>query len=393
MLTTELSLGGAEKVFYDHTLAFSEHYNVSVCLFDAQQIYEGFKLDHPVFELDDKKFKNPIKRWRYRKNRLREIIASNKIDVCISHMEGPNFLNSFTPSSCKKILVAHGSINVNPQKTGWDKFFTLNALIPYLYNKADKLITVSRDLMNEHIQAGVKKEKVTCIHNFFEIERIRKMAEEPTIADAVFSKYNVLVNVGRVANQKNQRFLVKLLKHLREQGREEKLMIVGDGDLKQELIAQAHKAGLKVFVNGEGELHEDADLFLMGAQRNPYQFVAKSKLFVLSSFNEGFPLVLGESLACGVPIVSIDCPTGPRELLSAEGNFTKIVTGFEPLDCGNLVRYFTHDETADLKLWVEAIADLLDDPLRYASVNNNCMPKSTQYDRPIILRQWRDVIG
>src|SRR5690606_13211808 len=157
----------------------------------------------------------------------------------------------------------------------WDKFFTLNALIPYLYNKADKLITVSRDLMNEHIQAGVKKEKVTCIHNFFEIERIRKMAEEPTIADAVFSKYNVLVNVGRVANQKNQRFLVKLLKHLREQGREEKLMIVGDGDLKQELIAQAHKAGLKVFVNGEGELHEDADLFLMGAQRNPYQFVAK----------------------------------------------------------------------------------------------------------------------
>lgn len=393
MLTTELPLGGAEKVFYDHTIVFSKYYNVSVCLFDAKNIYEGFKLDNPVFELDDRLLKNPLKRWNYRKKRLRQIIQTNNIDVCISHMEGPNFLNSFTHSSCKKILVSHGSIKVNPQKSGLDRFFTLNVLIPYLYNKADTIVAVSRDLMEEHIEAGVKEEKVKCINNFFEIERIRKMAEESTIADTIFAKYNVLVNVGRVANQKNQRFLVKLIKHLREQGRNEKLMILGDGDLKNELIVQARSSGLNVFVSGENELNEEADILLMGAQHNPYQFVAKSKIFVLSSFNEGFPLVLGESLACGVPIVSVDCPTGPRELLSANGDFTKTVSAFERLDCGNLVRYFTGDEAGDLKIWEAAVADLLDNPVNYETVKNNCAPKAARYDRPIIVQQWRDLMG
>lgn len=393
MLTTELTLGGAEKVFYDHTVTFSRHYNVFVCLFDAQNIYEGFKLDCPVFELDNSSFKNPVKRWKYRASHLRQLVEANKIDVCISHMEGPNFLNCFANACCKKILVSHGSIKVNPQKSGMDKFFTRHALIPYLYNKADMVVAVSRDLKQEHIEAGVKKEKVICINNFFEIAQIRNRAEEPTVADAVFSKHNVLINVGRVANQKNQRFLIKLIKHLRQQGRAEKLMIVGDGDLKNDLISQARSLGLRVFVNGENELHEDADIFLMGAQQNPYRFVAKSKLFILSSFNEGFPLVLGEALACGMPIVSVDCPTGPRELLSLKGDFSDAVTTFAPLDCGNLVRYFTQNEAEDLHVWETAIANLLDDEANYQKAKSKCPEKAAQYDRQVIFNQWKTVIG
>ncbi|HQE11940.1 MAG TPA: hypothetical protein PLQ78_04270 [Flavipsychrobacter sp.] len=117
MLTTEMTLGGAEKVFYEHLMAFSKHYKVYVCLFDTQHIYEGFPFENTLIHLDETPPKNPLSRWLYRKKRLQQIISDYKIDVCISHMEGPNFLNSITNSRCKKILVAHGSITINPQKS------------------------------------------------------------------------------------------------------------------------------------------------------------------------------------------------------------------------------------------------------------------------------------
>lgn len=392
MLTTEMPLGGAEKVFYEHIVAFSKYYKVFVCLFSSKNIYTGFRFSNTVFELDDVSFSNPLARWKHRSKRLKQLVAENKIDICISHMEGPNFLNSYTRSRCRKILVAHGSITVNPQKSTINKFLTNKFLIPFLYNRADRLVTVSKALQQEHIAQGVASDKITCINNFFEIEKIREMAKEATVLDPVFAENDVLINVGRLANQKNQRFLIKFIRHLREQGRNEKLVLVGDGILRKDLIEQARCLELRVFVNKEDDFDPYADVFVMGATPNPHRFIAKSKLFVLSSFNEGFPLVLGESLACEVPIVSTDCPTGPRELLTAHGSFSKDIQTYERLDCGNIVRYFTDNEAADLEVWTDAVTDLLDHPSRYAEIKNNCLKKAGQYDQPVILDQWRQLI-
>lgn len=391
-LTTEMLLGGAEKVFYEHIIAFSKHYNVYVCLFDSSHIYEGFRFENRLFQLDDKSFINPAKRWLYRAKRLKQIVQENDIDVCISHMEGPNFLNSFSKAPCKKIVVSHGSIKVNPQKTFWEKIITQSLLIPYLYNRTDKVVAVSSDLAQEHIAAGVSKDKVICIQNFFEIEKILQKAASPTVLDPVFEQANTLINVGRLANQKNQKFLLKLIRYLRDNGRTEKLVLVGDGDLKPELIALAKDLALRVFVNDGSPIDSTADVFFMGAQSNPYPFIIRSKLFVLSSFNEGFPLVLGESLACGVPIVSIDCPTGPRELLAANDAYSDTPHTFVRLACGNLVRYFSDDENNDLNVWKEAIEALLDDDERYQIAKKNCPIKAEQYNLPTIMQQWTRLI-
>lgn len=392
MLTTEMTLGGAEKVFYEHLMAFSKHYKVYVCLFDTQHIYKGFPFENTLIHLDETAPKNPLSRWLYRKKRLQQIISDYKIDVCISHMEGPNFLNSITNSRCKKILVAHGSITINPQKSFVDKLLSRYVLIPYLYNRADKLVTVSEALKQEHIQIGVDTNKAICIQNFFDVALIQSQAQLPTPIDAVFDKHDVLVNVGRLANQKNQQFLLRVLHHLKQKGRTEKLVIVGEGSLKQDLIALANSLSLRVVAVGIDEATTEADVYFMGAQANPHQFIARSKLFLLSSFNEGFPLVLGESLACGVPIVAVDCPTGPRELLSSEGTYSEKVTSFASLACGNLVRYFTPDEQADIENWAVAISNLLDDKERYQEAKNHCQPKASQYDRPVIVKHWLSLI-
>ena len=68
------------------------------------------------------------------------------------------------------------------------------------------------------------------------------------------------------------------------------------------------------------ELELDKKVFLLGELKNPFKYLSKADCFVLGSNNEGFPNVLLEALACGLPIISTDCESGPREILSPSSN-------------------------------------------------------------------------
>lgn len=390
MLTTQMSLGGAEKVFYDHLTSFSEKYNVKICLFTKKGFHQDYQFNNELFELDEKHIKNPLKRWIYRIEKLKRIIKDNKIDVCISHMEGPNFLNAFANATCRKILCVHGSIEHNSQKKNFEKLLINKVLIPQLYNRAYKVVTVSEAIKEEHLKVGVAKEKIICINNFFSIDTISGKSKETTVLDEIFYQNHVLTHVGRLAPEKNQKLLLDIYAHLKSKGRKEKLLIIGDGPLKSQLIEYAQKLQLHVFVNAKGlDPDPHADIFFMGAQSNPYKFVSKSVLFLLTSFNEGFPLVIGEAMACGTPIVSIDCPTGPREMLSAPGTvFKDTVDNYANLYCGNLVNY----SAADLNIWHEAIVDILDHPEKLNQLKINCKQKALEYNKSYILQQWFDII-
>ena len=384
-----MSLGGAEKVFYQHIHEFSKRYNVIVCLFTKKNFNPHFAIDNEIIELDDKITSNVVKRWWYRKKKLELIIKEQKIDVCISHMEGPNFLNSILSVNCKKILVAHGSVSTNPQKSKLNKLISNNFLIPVLYNRCNYIVSVSEVMTIEHIKLGIKKNKAITINNFFEAADIIHKAEEPTDFDTIFNTFDVLVTVGRLAPQKNQKLMLDIFAYLKENGRKEKLLIIGDGPLKNNLIKHSESLGLNVSELNNNILHDNTDIIFAGAQHNPFKYVAKSKAFLLTSNNEGFPLVLGEAMACGTPIVSIDCPTGPREMLSAPGTvFKDTVDNYANLYCGNLVNY----SAADLNIWHEAIVDILDNSEKFHQLKGNCQHKALEYDKKTILQKWYDII-
>jgi glycosyltransferase involved in cell wall biosynthesis len=84
---------------------------------------------------------------------------------------------------------------------------------------------------------------------------------------------------------------------------EVRLVILGEGPLKEELIRTAANLGV------------DREVLLPGWRDNPFKYMSKAKVFVLSSDYEGLPNVLIEALACGVPVISTDCPSGPKEIL------------------------------------------------------------------------------
>jgi glycosyltransferase involved in cell wall biosynthesis len=390
MLITELTLGGAEKVFYDHVQAFSETYDVSVCLFTKAHHYEGFRISNPVFVLDDVAISQPLKRWQYRKKRLKQILREGAFDICISHMEGPNFLNASTRTAAKKILVVHGSVDRNSQKSARSKFLTNKILIPLLYKRANRVVTVSHAIRDEHLQKGLPAGKVVCINNFFSLADIRQKAQAETELDAILEHHPVLITVGRLAPEKNQTFLLHLLAHLHRSGRTERLVVVGAGGLKQHLLDTARSLNL-TYWDGETEqqVNPDAAVYFTGARQNPYPYIARAQLFLMSSLNEGFPLVLGEALACGTPVVSVDCPSGPRELLAAPNEvFDQPFAGIKNLYAGNLVEYFSTDPD----LWQQALDAILQDPQQAQMLSEHCKIKAEQYDKPVILKAWHQLI-
>ena len=140
----------------------------------------------------------------------------------------------------------------------------------------------------------------------------------------------VILNAGRLVAQKDQPTLLRAFAEIRK-ARPARLMILGDGPNRGRLMALARGLGI----------HDDVDF--RGFQFNPIAYMARARLFVLSSAFEGLPLALIEAMACGTPVVSTDCP-GVREILEG-GRLGRLVP------------------VSDWRMLARAIQDTLDDPI------------------------------
>jgi len=112
----------------------------------------------------------------------------------------------------------------------------------------------------------------------------------------------VVIAVGRLSHEKRQSVLIRAFAKVR-QDRAARLVVLGEGPERPSLEALISELGLKDCID------------LYGYSDNPFAFLAKSDVFVLTSIYEGLPTVIIEALACGCPVVSTDCPSGPREIL------------------------------------------------------------------------------
>ena len=141
------------------------------------------------------------------------------------------------------------------------------------------------------------------------LERSRERVDHPWLNDQ--QGIPVFITAGGLRQQKDHKNLIDAFAAVRSR-KECRLIILGEGPLREELTERARKRGIA----------EDIDLY--GFVDNPYAWMAKADCFVLSSLWEGLPTVLIEALSLGVPIVSTDCPSGPGEILQ-NGNYGKLV--------------------------------------------------------------------
>ncbi|MFO1040116.1 MAG: glycosyltransferase [Geminicoccaceae bacterium] len=206
------------------------------------------------------------------------------------------------------------------------------------YPQADAIVTVSRDLADDLARfADLPRASIQPIYNPVVDSRLEEAAREtpdhPWLAEG---EPPVILAVGRIEPRKGFTTLLRAFAQVRER-RPVRLVILGGmkneaGGHEQALLDLARQFGI------------EADLSLPGFRLNPFAYMARAAVFVLPSEYEGLPGVLIQALACGCPVVSTDCPTGPREILEG-GRY------------GPLVPVGDHRAMAD------AIAATLDDPL------------------------------
>ena len=172
------------------------------------------------------------------------------------------------------------------------------------YQRADAIIAVSVDLAQQvREELGARCPNVVAIPNpAMSEELLRQATEPPPHAWYGHPDIPVVVAAGRLAPEKGLDVLLEAFAHLVQQ-RAARLIILGEGPLLEQLRAQAVRLQIPEHVQFPGFMAE------LGA------WMSHAQLFVLASRSEGMPNVLIQAMACGVPVVSTDCPTGPAEIL------------------------------------------------------------------------------
>ena len=186
-------------------------------------------------------------------------------------------------------------------------------LIRHLLPSADAVIAVSHGVA-EDLKRRVPKagHLVEVVPNPVVSEEITRQAEAPVdhpwFAE---SQVPVLLSVGRLVPQKDFPLLLKAFAEVAHH-RKVRLVILGEGAEKGQLSKLASELRIAHIVDFPGFV------------ANPFSYMSKSKAFVLPSRYEGFGNVLPEAMACGTPVVSTDCPYGPREILQ-DGKWGRLV--------------------------------------------------------------------
>lgn len=203
---------------------------------------------------------------------------------------------------------------------------TNTLLLQALFRFSDCIVAVSDDLRREAIQliGGDKSKYLTAYNPIFSHELTVLAAESPRHAWLEGNSVPVIITVGRLVKEKAFDTLLRafslLVKHV-----EAKLIILGEGPERRRLETISCELGVQDRVD------------FVGFVVNPYAYLSRARVFVLSSRWEGFGNVLVEAMAVGTPIVATNCPFGPREILE-EGRWGTLVPVDDPQALSEAIR-------------------------------------------------------
>jgi glycosyltransferase involved in cell wall biosynthesis len=362
-LIPNLSGGGAERVMSNLLNYFSNVFKVVAVFFNNNHVYplpnncKVYYLDNDLPRIG---FIKKLMRIIY----LRNVIKKEKLDVALSFLANLYLITSaIFPRrlNVKLIIAEHNTISYILK---FSKNKTLKKILSKaLYKKVDNIIAVSKGVKEDLVKNfNLPQEKIKVIYNPHDIDKIQELTREqvnhPWLVD---KKYPVIISVGRLTYQKGQDILLKAFKIVSEKI-ESRLIILGEGPLLKQLKDLAKELGIENKVD------------FVGFQKNPFAFIARSDVFVLSSRWEGFPNVLIEAMACGVPVISTDCPSGPNEVINNYEN-------------GILV------PVENIKQLADAIILLLTDKKLMLKIKTDCIKFLEYLDYKKIIKEYLELIN
>lgn len=234
--------------------------------------------------------------------RLTHILRQHKTTTLISFLIRTNILALLI----KKVGIFRGRLIINEvtlpfRNRSYTRFQRF--LIRLTYPWADVIVVPSLNIGDELVEYyGVDRGKIKLIPNPVDLELVNQMTAQFIPVTLPERRRFRIVSAGRLTALKQFDLLIRAFFELRKRIDAE-LIIIGDGEEMQSLLSLVEGLGLQ------------EDVFLLGWLSNPFPVFTQCDLFVLTSMYEGFGNVLLEAMACGLPVISFDCPGGPKEIL------------------------------------------------------------------------------
>lgn len=246
---------------------------------------------------------------------------------------------------------------------------------------------------------GVPPAKISVINNGCDTRAIAALARQP-LDEAWARVYSrpVVCTSGRLTAAKGQWHLLRIFREIKAAVPGAALVLAGEGGLRDYLSGLSADLGLKTHA-GAGAPPPDADVYFAGFRENPYPFIANAALFAFTSVWEGFPNSLLEAMACGVPVISADCDSGPREILAPAAPFARRAAAPEDAAFGVLMPPLTPERLpaptparASEKVWAEKIAGLLADKVLLERYSRASLARAADFELSKAVPRWRDLL-
>lgn len=270
---------------------------------------------------------------------LRRAIRSCRADAVISFLDTTNVLTILACTGLRIPVVVSDRIAVSaaPPRGAWRWLYRV------LYRRADAVVAQTRRAASEVERLTARAVEV--IPNPLHVASAPDGSSSMVHArqdSATEPVAYTLVAMGRLHAQKGFDLLLEAFASVRANNLNWRLLILGEGSLRTQLTEWIKQRGLEGCVQMPGFVAE------------PERFLCTADLFVLSSRFEGFPNALLEAMACGMPCVSFDCPTGPRELIH-HGVDGWLVTAEDPAALAAALDTLMHDAALRQRLGESAL--------------------------------------
>lgn len=357
LMVPTLKLGGQERVCAKTADLMKDDYEVSIVVFDSRDM-----VYHPNCEIIDLSIPAQSGKWNKVRNALRRAQAVKKLrkekkaDFVYSFGTTANLVNVLSNGIGKTLV----SVRDYPKK---------NLIHQLVLMNSDSVVACSR-VTTELLGTWDKRyaAKGTCIQNPIDIVPIQTLGSEH-VNDYTSSPHTI-VSHGRLDEVKNWPRLIKAFSIVKKNIPDAQLLIIGEGEQRKQLEDLIAAYDLNDSVT------------LPGFRQNPFAYLAKASLYVLPSYSEGFPNSLVEGMVF-LPTISVDCKSGPREILS-NAPIDTVAQGVEYADYGILVqpasnRAFHTELTKDDELLAQAMLAVLTNEELAAKMKNAAHERAQEF--------------
>ena len=379
--------GGAQRVASLISAGLSKNHEIYFALAEKKIVYpySGELIDLRIKNLDSRGLASRFfctAAFALKLKRLKKTVVP---DIALSFLDISNIPNVLSGSktilSVREFKMASGDNSAQRR--------VAVRLMKLLYNRSSKVVVNSRAMgisMENHY--GIKKERIKVIYNPLDIEGIAGScgARLDDELAGVFA-HPVVLTAGRLTQAKGHWHLIRSFAEIKKSVPDAKLVILGDGELRGYLQELSVGLGIR------------DDVLFAGFRKNPFKFISRATVFAFTSLWEGFPNALLEAMACGVPVISTDCPSGPREILSPDTDFHIKTDSPEYAKYGILMPVFDgeiKDASAPLvkeeKIWADAMVEMLKNSALRADYGAKAKVRASDFNMACIIPQWEKLI-